>query len=182
MSAADRGSAGTRGRRWLGVAAGAFLALAASAASAVDIGAPAPTFSLLALNGNERVDLAKYRGKVVFVDFWASWCGPCRQSLPFYEKLNTELSHDDFAILAVNLDDEVADANAFLKEHPVTYKVLADPAGGVPKAFGVLGMPASYIIDRDGIVRARHIGFTPADVATITAEIHSLMEKPRDAH
>jgi peroxiredoxin len=167
--------------RWrLGLVAAALL-LAAAPALAVEIGKPAPPFALMAMNGGTPVSLEQLKGKVVFVDFWASWCGPCRQSLPQYEKLRVELAHDEFAIVAINLDEEAADATAFLKQHPVNYTILRDPAGDVPKTFGVAGMPTSYLIDRDGIVRSVHTGFDPADIDKLRVEIHALLEKHADA-
>ena len=150
-------------------------------ARAVEIGARAPAFELPALGSDAHVSLDQLKGKVIFVDFWASWCGPCRQSLPQYEKLRTELAQEEFAILAINLDEEAADATAFLKQHPVNYTILRDPAGEVPKAFGLVGMPTSYLIDRDGIVRATHTGFTPEDIDKLRGEIHGLLGKHEDA-
>ncbi len=159
----------------------AILLSGATTAQAVEIGARAPAFALPALGSDAHVSLDQLKGKVVFVDFWASWCGPCRQSLPQYEKLRVELAHEDFSIVAINLDEEAADATAFLKQHPVNYTVLRDPAGDVPKAFGLVGMPTSYLIDRDGIVRATHTGFTPEDIDKLRGEIHGLLGKPEDA-
>ena len=158
------------------------VALSASAtAYAVEIGSPAPAFSLPSLDSDARISLDQFKGKVVFVDFWASWCEPCRRSLPQYEKLHIELAHEDFVILAVNLDEQTADANAFLKEHPVSYTILRDPSGDVPKAFGLVGMPTSYLIDRNGVVSATHTGFKPSDIATLHSEIHALLEKHEGA-
>ena len=150
-------------------------------ALAVDDGKPAPAFILPVLGGGAPVSLDQHKGKVVFVDFWASWCGPCRQSLPLYDKLNTELASQPFTVLAINLDEDDAQANAFLKEHPVHYTVLRDPAGDVPKTFGVLGMPTSYVIDQHGIVRAHHSGFNPSDIDTLRKEVHDLLETHGDA-
>jgi thiol-disulfide isomerase/thioredoxin len=167
--------------RWrFGLVAAALLFTVAPAL-AVEIGKPAPAFALSAIGGSAPVSLEQFKGKVVFVDFWASWCGPCRQSLPQYEKLREELAHEEFAIVAVNLDEDAADATAFLKQHPVNYTILRDPAGDVPKAFGLLGMPTSYLIDRDGIVRAVRTGFEPADIDKLRVEIHALLEKHTDA-
>jgi len=144
--------------------------------NAVGVGASAPEFDLPVLDGSRHIDFKDLRGKVVFVDFWASWCGPCRQSLPLYSKLNSEFSPREFVMVAINLDEDVAAAGRFLDQHPVNYPVLRDPRGDVPSAFGVIGMPSSYLIDRKGVVRARHVGFEPRDIAKLRAEIDSLLE------
>lgn len=163
------------------IALAAALLAAACAAFAVEPGAPAPGFRLQPFASAQPVSLADYKGKVVLVDFWASWCSPCRQSLPLYDKLATEFPPAEFAILAVSLDEDIADAKAFLAEHPVKYTTLQNPQGDIAKAFGLSGMPSSYLIDRDGIVRARHVGFTPADIDALRSEIAALIGKPAHA-
>jgi len=154
-----------------------FLA-AAMPAVAVEPGAPAPAFRLPTFDSAAPVSLADLRGKVVFVDFWASWCSPCRQSLPLYDALRSDFAAADFVILAIGLDEDVADEKAFLAEHPVKYKTLQNSQGDVAKAFDLKGMPSSYLIDRDGIVRARHVGFTPKDIDVLKKEITGLLGKP----
>jgi peroxiredoxin len=156
----------------------AALLATASAGATVGLGKAAPNFTLPPFTSSAPVHLADYRGKVVLVDFWASWCSPCRQSLPLYDKLRRNFPATDFAILAVNLDEESADARTFLSEHPVEYTTLQDPQGDVAKAYGLKGMPSSYLIDRDGVVRQRHIGFEPKDIAALQREIAALVARP----
>jgi thiol-disulfide isomerase/thioredoxin len=159
----------------------AVLLAASLSCQAVELGAAAPGFRLPALDSNSQVSLADYRGKVVFVDFWASWCGPCRQSLPLYDKLRESYPAADFAILAISLDEDAADAKAFLVEHSVKYKTLLNSTGDVAKAFDLKGMPSSYLIDRDGVVRARHVGFEAKDIDALKKEIDGLLKIPAHA-
>src|SRR5215471_6340493 len=109
------------------------------AAQQLEIGAPAPAFDLPVFGANPKhLALADLHGKVVLLDFWASWCGPCRQSFPLYEKLRSELPQQQFAILAINLDEMAEGPLAFLEEHPVGYTSLADQAGEVARQFGLI--------------------------------------------
>ena len=153
----------------------------AGSAHAVDVGQRAPDFRLPQLGKDGQLGLAELRGKVVFVDFWASWCSPCREAMPQYEKLNASLAHDQFSILAVNVDEVRDDAAKFLAAHPVSYAIVFDPAGEVPKAYGLLGMPTSYLIDRSGVVRWRGQGFKSADLDTLRKEIDKLLKEPAHA-
>ena len=155
------------------------LALAVTA-SAAEPGTQAPGFSAKTFEGKQ-ISLADYRGKIVFVDFWASWCSPCRESLPLYDKLAADFGGDDFIVIAVNLDETAADAKKFMAEHPVKYTVVQDPDGDIPKVFGVSGMPSSYLIDRDGTIRQRHVGFSKKDVDMLRAEVTKLLGKPAGA-
>jgi peroxiredoxin len=152
----------------------------AVAAAAAEPGTQAPGFTAKTFDGKD-VSLADYRGKVVFVDFWASWCSPCRESLPLYDKLAADFGAEDFAIIAVNLDETAADARKFMAQHPVRYTIVQNPQGDIPKAFGVSGMPSSYLIDRDGTIRQRHIGFDKKDVQLLRAEVAKLLGKPAGA-
>ena len=154
------------------------LAASASAHAAAEtvVGNPAPGFELPVFGSESRhVALDSVRGKVVLLDFWASWCGPCRQSFPLYEKLRGELPAQDFVLLAVNLDEMADGPTAFLYDHPVSYTLLADPTGDVARKFGLIGMPTSFVIDRDGVVRSRHTGFKPQDIDALRVEIRGLI-------
>lgn len=155
---------------------------AAARPQMVDIGSPAPAFDLPVFNdGHRRVTLESLRGKVVLLDFWASWCGPCRESFPAYDRLSREWSAHDFVVLAVNLDEMIDGPSAFLEEHPVRYTSVADPAGEIARRYGLIGMPSSFIIDKDGIVRARHVGFKAGDVDELRREIGALLGSPTHA-
>ncbi len=171
------GAARSLRRRIAALSVAAAATLAAAPGFAVDPGATAPDFRLPQLGKDTTLHLADMRGKVVLVDFWASWCGPCRESLPQYQKLYTELSRSDFEIVAVNLDEELADAKKFLAAHPVTYPVVLDPAGEVPKAYDLIGMPTSYLVDRNGVVRLRNQSFKPQDIDTLRTAISKLAKE-----
>jgi peroxiredoxin len=159
----------------------AFASTASAATHLIDVGAQAPSFDLPVFGKKgAHMALSDLRGKVVLLDFWTFCCGPCRQSFPLYEKLRAELPAHDFTLLAINLDEMADGPTAFLEEHPVGYTSLADPAGDVARQFGLIGMPSSFVIDRDGVVRARHTGFKPQDVDTLRKEIVDLIGN-RDA-
>jgi thiol-disulfide isomerase/thioredoxin len=138
---------------------------------------PAPLLSLPDRAGKV-VDLATLRGKVVYVDFWASWCGPCRHSFPFMNALAARHAKDGLVVIAVNLDTDSKDAAAFLQRYPAQFTVLYDAAGAMPGNWGVTGMPTSYLIDRHGELRTRHVGFRDDDVGALNAEIDALLKEP----
>jgi thiol-disulfide isomerase/thioredoxin len=145
-------------------------------AFAVQQGDPAPALELPQLGGGKEIHLADFKGKIVYVDFWASWCGPCRQSLPLYEAMYKRLPADHFQILAVNLDEERKDAENFLKHHPVSYPVLFDPAGNSARDWSVLAMPSSYLVDSDGRLAYIYIGFEASHIRKIEHDIKMLLE------
>jgi thiol-disulfide isomerase/thioredoxin len=149
-------------------------------ALAAQPGELAPALVLPQINGDKDVRLSDFEGKVVYVDFWASWCGPCRQSLPLYEALNKRLPADQFQILAVNLDEQRKDAENFLKRHPVSYPVLLDPAGNSARAWTVLAMPSSYLVDSDGRLANIYIGFEASHIGNIEHDIKTLLERVPD--
>lgn len=126
-------------------------------AFALEAGDSIPEFELPG-NGAS-VKLAKQPGKVIYLDFWASWCGPCRQSFPWMNGLVDKYKAQDFQVIAVNLDGQTADADKFLAKLPARFTVAYDPKGTQAKAFGVKGMPTSLLIGRDGKVIYQHMGF-----------------------
>lgn len=145
-------------------------------ALAVSVGDDAPSFRARSLDGSETISNTDLAGKVVFVDFWASWCTPCLKSLPEFENLQTSFSgRDDVVVLAINLDENPQDAKKFIDKLNVTYKILADNEGVIPESFGVSTMPSSFIIDKSGVIRYVHKGYKSGDVGKIKSEIEALL-------
>jgi len=148
-------------------------------AAAVAAGQTAPAVELPILSVGEAppgsMSLQQMRGKVVYLDFWASWCGPCRMSFPRLEQLRAELGSEGFEVLAVNVDEFEADALKFLEQLPVSYPVVRDAAGATPMKYGILGMPTAYLIDRQGVVRLVHQGFRKGDESGLRIEIMKLL-------
>lgn len=144
---------------------------------AVSVGDKAPQFTLPKLEGSKKLSLKSYRGKVVYLDFWASWCGPCRQSLPMMNDIRNKLKKKGFEVLAVNLDEEPEAGRAFLKQFPVQYPVVSDVEGKTPEQYGLQGMPTSYLIDRKGKVQLVHVGFKKSDIGELEKKITQLLKK-----
>ncbi len=143
---------------------------------ALEIGDKAPTFAVQSLSGTETVSLKAYRGKVVYLDFWASWCPPCLKSLPLLEELRKEFPAGEVQFLAINLDTELEKARRFLGKHPIGYPSATDPEGRLPETFEVKTMPTSFLIDRDGVVRYIHRGFRESDIQEIRKQIRKFVE------
>jgi cytochrome c biogenesis protein CcmG, thiol:disulfide interchange protein DsbE len=112
-----------------------------------------------AVTPDDPLGLADLRGKVVYVDFWASWCGPCRQSFPWMSSLQRSLAADGLVVIAVNVDQEHADAERFLAEYTPGFRVAFDPKGSLAEHYHVRGMPTSVLIGRDGKTLLVHEGF-----------------------
>lgn len=148
-------------------------ALEASTASALDRGAAAPAFDLPGKDG--AVQLAKYQGKIVYVDFWASWCGPCRQSFPWMNEMQARYGAKGLQVVGVNLDAKTDDARRFLAETPARFAIAFDPAGATPRAYGIKGMPSSVLIGPDGKVLYEHAGFKEADRAALEQVIQKAL-------
>ncbi|HWP56401.1 MAG TPA: TlpA disulfide reductase family protein [Candidatus Acidoferrales bacterium] len=117
----------------------------------------APDFTLVGPD-NKKISLKDFRGKLVFLNFWASWCAPCREEMPAMERLYQEFKNKGFTILAVSVKDSRKDAIAFVKELKLTYPIALDPEGEVGLLYGAWGLPATYLIDANGIVLARAWG------------------------
>jgi len=152
---------------------------AAPAAFALGEGDRAPAFSLPSLDGKGQVSLEQYKGKVVWLDFWASWCPPCLTSVPEIEALRKEMPASQFQIVAINIDEKPDKARRFLQKQPVGYPSASDPSGQLPEVFGLETMPTSYLIDQKGVIRLVHKGYRAGDIDKIKAEATKLMRKSR---
>jgi peroxiredoxin len=140
----------------------AAVALALPALAADPTGAPAPQFTLGAKSG-QNVSLAQYKGQVVMLNFWASWCGPCRQEMPLLESIYKKYNRLGFTMIGVNVEPDSNAANEWLKQTPVSFPILYDKESKVSKMYDVAGMPSTVIIDRAGKVRMLHRGYKPGD-------------------
>ena len=153
------------------------LLLLAAPVAAVDVGDAAPGFSLPSTDGRPIV-LEKLRGQVVYVDFWASWCAPCRRSFPWMSELQQRYGERGFTIVAINVDKQRADAERFLQANAARFTVVYDPEGATPLAYAVAGMPSSYLIDRRGNVVEIEAGFRDERKSAREATIRSLLAAP----
>jgi cytochrome c biogenesis protein CcmG/thiol:disulfide interchange protein DsbE len=121
------------------------------------------------------LDLNAYRGRVVYVDFWASWCGPCKQSFPWMQTMKDTYDRAGLTVIAINLDMDRADADKFLDRFHPTFEVRFDPKGKLAEFYKVQVMPTSVLIDRHGVARFTHAGFRPVDGATYEAQVQELL-------
>jgi cytochrome c biogenesis protein CcmG, thiol:disulfide interchange protein DsbE len=144
-------------------------------AFAVDSGKPAPDFQLPNLK-NDAIKLSSYKGKVVYLDFWASWCGPCKKTFPWLNELQKKYGKDGFEVVGVNVDASKADADSFLATTPAEFTILLDPEGKVANSYELQGMPSSYMIDRTGKVYLVHRGFKDGEGAELEAKIKQLLQ------
>ncbi len=150
-------------------------------ARAVQVGEPAPPFALPEMGGAETVALADLSEKVVVLDFWASWCAPCREALPFYSDLHREFSDRGLVVLAVNVDEDLEDARRFLERLSLAQPTVRDADWQVGRRYGVAVLPASVVIDRRGLVRGRHVGFDAGYAADTRALVLALLAEPAPA-
>ena len=145
---------------------------------AISEGEAAPEFTLPELDQSGDVSLSSTNGKVRYLDFWASWCAPCRVSFPQIIALQSALSNDDFEVIAVNVDENPKLAIKFLRRYETNYKILSDPKGNVASLYQLPGMPTSFLLDRTGKIRLVHSGYKAGDMQKIRATIESLLTEP----
>jgi len=160
-------------RRWV---QGALLTAVTALASAADAGGPAPDFTLNELSGAPAA-LSQYRGQVVLVNFWATWCGPCQQELPLLDQVYKKYKPAGFTLLGVNVDKDAPAVKDLLARKPLSFPVLLDPANSVSKAYHVDDMPSSVLIDRKGMIRYVHRGYKPGDENEYQDKIRQLLRE-----
>ena len=145
------------------------------------------TLSLLAISANlvaapltpGKFNLADYKGKVVYLDFWASWCGPCKLSFPYMENISHSFASRDLVVIADNLDESRASAKAFLQDASPDFPIIFDQQGVIATRFNVSDMPSTVLIGRDGKVRYVHKGFYPSKEDEYTSHILTLLNEKK---
>ncbi|MGI2136977.1 TlpA disulfide reductase family protein [Shewanella baltica] len=126
---------------------------------------------------NQAVSLSEFKGKVVYVDFWASWCGPCRKSFPWMNEIQKKYQDQGLAVVAINLDTDNELAQEFLKQVPANFSVRFNPEGDVARSFDLLGMPSSFMFNRQGQLVQHHVGFYADKAAEYEQELVSLLKE-----
>jgi cytochrome c biogenesis protein CcmG/thiol:disulfide interchange protein DsbE len=132
----------------------------------------------LAASAAPPLDLSPYAGRVIYVDFWASWCAPCKASLPWLQDLQGRRRDEGLTVLLVNVDRDRKAAEAMLARQGVTLPVAWDPDGKIAQAYALEGMPSSFVYGRDGRLRDRHVGFDPRHADELERSIAALLAEP----
>ncbi len=128
------------------------------------------------------LDVSEYRGKVVVVDFWASWCGPCRRSLPWLDRMQRKYAGDGLVVIGINEDNTTEAADSFLRDVPVDFRIVLDPAGDIAREYQLMAMPSTYVFGRDGKLAGRHLGFKTAKQDEYEALLRSLLNETAAAN
>jgi peroxiredoxin len=137
---------------------------------------PAPDFTLKSTAG-ENIKLSELRGQVVLINFWASWCGPCRQEMPLLDEMYQQYGPLGFTLLGVNVEQDTQDAERMLKDTPVSFPILFDAQNEVSKLYDVTAMPSTVLVDRDGRVRYVHKGYQPGHEEEYLTHIRALVRE-----
>jgi len=145
-------------------------------ADAAEMNKAATDFTLKSLGGNN-LKLSEMAGNVVLINFWASWCGPCREEMPLLNALHNKYEPLGFTVLGVNVEEDSANAEGFLKNFPVDFPILLDNTNKVSKQYKVIAMPTTVVVDRDGNMRYLHQGYKPGDEATYRQMVKKLVRE-----
>ena len=135
---------------------------------------PTPSLTLKKLD-NSSFNLSDYKGDVIYLDFWATWCPPCRKSFPWMEEMHQKYSDLGFKVIAISTDVKRSVIDQFLKDLTTNFIIAHEPTGEAASKFKVTGMPNSYLIDRKGNIRLKHAGFNSKDKSKLEAEIKKLI-------
>ena len=147
-----------------------------SLASAATISGPAPDFTLKSLNG-KNLKLSEMRGNVVLINFWASWCGPCRLEMPILNDLHNKYAPLGFTVIGVNVEENTDNARGFIKNYPVDFPILLDSQNKVSILYKVVAMPTTVVVDRDGNMRFLHQGYKTGDEAEYRKMVKKLIRE-----
>jgi len=159
------------------VSLAAVLLAACVPAAAAAVGQPAPAFTLPLRGGSAPLGLDALRGQVVMVNFWASWCGPCREEFPLLDQMYRKYKPLGFTMLGVNVEPDSKDAEGFIAKTPVTFPIVFDRDSTVSKLYGVAGMPSTVLIDRHGVLRWVHRGYKSGDANEYLDQIRALLRE-----
>ncbi|MCD6326366.1 TlpA family protein disulfide reductase [bacterium] len=136
----------------------------------------APDFTLKDAKTGKMVSMSDFKGKVVLVDFWATWCVPCKKAMTFYEKLYRKKYKEGFVVLAISIDKSEKKLNRFLKRRPVSFYILHDPGKLAAKKYGAFRVPTTVLIDRNGVIQNKYFGGGATMKKIITARVEELLK------
>jgi peroxiredoxin len=159
--------------RWL---TGLCIVLLAAETFAVGLREEAPDFTLKSLEGSN-LRLEEYRGQVVLINFWASWCGPCRQEMPVLDRLHHRYEDTGFAVLGINVEGDSGSAQEIVDKTNVTFPILLDDGQKVSELYSLEAMPSTVVVDRDGVIRYIHRGYKPGDEAKYVEVVKELIRE-----
>jgi thiol-disulfide isomerase/thioredoxin len=162
-------------KRWIPVTTLAWLLAWGQAALGLEVGQAAPDWVLP--GRTDVLRLSDLKGKTVYLDFWASWCGPCKQSFPWMNDMQARYAAKGLRVVGINLDQKPEDAHRFLGVTPARFDVAFDPSGQSPRAYGIKGMPTSVLIGPDGKVRMIHSGFRDENRAGLEQHIKLVLQR-----
>ncbi len=165
--------------RWIAVLLSLFFLGARAESLEKWVDQPAPEFELAMVSGNGKLSLKDYRGKVVLLDFWASWCAPCKKSLP--ELQNLEAKYENLQVVAINIDDNRQNARRFMKKQALDLTVVFDAKKSVAKTYDISEMPSAILIDRNGVIRHVISGYTKNQIKELEIVIDELIHNRRPA-
>ena len=165
--------------RWIVVLLSLFFLGARAGSLEKWVDQPAPEFELTMVSGNGKLSLKDYRGKVVMLDFWASWCAPCKKSLP--ELQNLEAKYENLQVVAINIDDNRQNARRFMKKQALDLTVVFDAKKSVVKTYDISEMPSAILIDRDGVIRHVISGYTKNQIKELEIVIDELIHNRQAA-